>query len=858
MQPATAERWEGVSQKRELLESGNLAVCFHNNHILRWAEKELKMKTVKILGLIGFLAIAIFAQNTGTITGRVVQNSPTISQDTVRNKTVTLQAKTGDKIIETKTDNDGNFVFENVPGGDYRITVDCGYCRRDEVGREITVSAGQTLTLDIELPKIGISETVTVSADTEQTIEQVSKTVDVITGQEMRDRADFSLGESLRTIPGFRVQQLGGFGRTATIKTRGLRNQDTALLIDGIRFRDASAITGDASPFLSDFTLTSVSRVEVLRGSGSSLYGTNAIGGVVDFQTPKPQAGWHGQISGAFGGLGLARFRGNTSYGTENGRYGFNLGLSRTNYFEGIDSNDDAKNTNFQTRIELNPFKRLTVSLRGFVSDAFVKLNTSPNMIGPGPGNIHTIVDAEPLSISELERYAAGTPIGSLNRGNANFIPDTDDPDNFQRSKFYSGQGVATFVLNDKLFFQGYFQALFTKRKNVNGPGGVPFQPFGGDETSIYKGTIQTQNFHFNWRPNKINEIVAGVETEWEKFGNDGTGPGGSPNFTLDTEQTSRTFYAQDLLRFFGGRLQIAGGFRAQFFGVENPVMSGANPPYQNIQLDDPPTAYTFDGSFSYLFKTGTKIRAHAGNGYRVPSLFERLGAFYDSFSTPNRFVPIGDPRLKPERTTAFDGGVEQTFASNRARLSATYFYTTLTDIIGYGALPQPDPFGRDNNISGGGYLNLKGGISRGLELSGRFAPTVSTDLFASYTYTNSDQLVPQLPGSGVSRTFGVPTSQFTLVATQRFDRLWVNVDFVATSDYLTSIFSTTTFDTFIYRFAGNRRADVTAGYTFPVRGEKVNLRLFGTLENVFGYDYFENGFRTTGRTGRVGLSFGF
>src|SRR5213075_3449667 len=104
-------------------------------------------------------------------------------------------------------------------------------------------------------------------------------------GQQMRERADFALIESLRTIPGFRVAQSGGFGRVATIKTRGLRNQDTALLIDGIRFRDPTAITGDASPFVSDFTLTSVDRIEVLRGSGSSLYGTNAIGGVVDFQT---------------------------------------------------------------------------------------------------------------------------------------------------------------------------------------------------------------------------------------------------------------------------------------------------------------------------------------------------------------------------------------------------------------------------------------------------------------------------------------------------------------------------------------------------------------------------------------------
>ena len=127
---------------------------------------------------------------------------------------------------------------------------------------EVNVVAGQASEIDLELVEISpIHESVTVSAGQEQTVEQVSKTVNVIDGQEMRDRADFSLVESLRTIPGFRVQQLGGFGKTANIKTRGLRNQDTAILLDGIRFRDPSAITGDASPFLSDFTLTSVSKI---------------------------------------------------------------------------------------------------------------------------------------------------------------------------------------------------------------------------------------------------------------------------------------------------------------------------------------------------------------------------------------------------------------------------------------------------------------------------------------------------------------------------------------------------------------------------------------------------------------------
>lgn len=104
------------------------------------------------------------------------------------------------------------------------------------------------------------------------------------------------------------------------------------MLIDGIRFRDPTAITGDASPFISDFTLTSVDRIEVLRGSGSSLYGTNAIGGVVDFQTPGAKQGTHGQIGGALGGLGLGRFRANASHGIDEQELWIAAGASRTVY----------------------------------------------------------------------------------------------------------------------------------------------------------------------------------------------------------------------------------------------------------------------------------------------------------------------------------------------------------------------------------------------------------------------------------------------------------------------------------------------------------------------------------------------
>jgi hypothetical protein len=71
-------------------------------------------------------------------------------------------------------------------------------------------------------------------------------------------------------------------------------------------------------------------------------------------------------------------------------------------------------------------------------------------------------------------------------------------------------------------------------------------------------------------------------------------------------------------------------------------------------------------------------------------------------------------------------------------------------------------------------------------------------------------------------------------------------------------IFSNTAFSTYIYRFNGARKGDVTASYEIPAYSEKLKLRLFGTIENVFGYEYFENGFRTFSRTGRAGFALSF
>jgi outer membrane cobalamin receptor len=96
-------------------------------------------------------------------------------------------------------------------------------------------------------------------------------------------------------------------------------------------------------------------------------------------------------------------------------------------------------------------------------------------------------------------------------------------------------------------------------------------------------------------------------------------------------------------------------------------------------------------------------------------------------------------------------------------------------------------------------------------------------------------------------------------VATQRIGRrVLVNFDFSASSNYIGAVFDSGTFTSRGYRFDGLAKADLGASYSLPLGGDKRQLRFFGYVDNIFNDEYFENGFRTPGRTGRAGASFIF
>jgi vitamin B12 transporter len=810
-------------------------------------------KPFSILALLFFFSSfseSGFAQTHGTsavITVRVTDQRGAI----VQRATVTLYTRDGRVRIKMLTDEAGICRFEQLAPSEYLIEAEAaGFAR--SAAQVLRIERNASAKLDISLPLSGINEQVVITAQgTAQPVDEVSKAVSVVDQQEIDERDEAAISEALRTVPGLRVQQLGGPGSFTSIKTRGLRNEDTAVLIDGLRFRDAAAPQGDASGFLEDLIVTDVSRVEVLRGSGSSLYGSNAIGGVINIVTDEGGGPFHGSLLAEGGGLGMFRGRVQAAGGSRNNSLVYSAGFSHLNVGRGVDGQDEVRNSSGQGRVLFRLTPTTTLSGRIYAATSRLQLNNSPEGIGnlPPAG----IIEAIALSPEEQRRYEAGVPTSQLNVGAATFIPAANDPDNLRKANFFSCAFLFSQRPTETFGYSFSYQGLATNRTGLNGPLGVGFQPFGGSEQSDFDARVQTFNARFDVRAGRTNFITGGYEFENENFRNPSFQVNPADNSTVDVTQRSHSLFVQDQLRLLEDRLQISVAFRTQFFSLQQPKFTPtASAPYSGIVFQSPPTAYTGDGSIAYMVRSsGTKLRAHVGNGYRAPSLFERFGTFFGSFG----YSVFGDPRLRPDRSIAVDAGFDQTLFHNRLRSSATYFYTRLQEVIIFdfsGAInPATDPFGRF-----GGYRNTNGGISRGVELSVTTTPTRTLNVSASYTYTKSLQRTPQV--AGVLRSLVIPDHQFSLVATQRFSRrILVNFDLAASSDYLAPIFDPNAFASRAYRFRGLAKADLGGSYTLPF-GESRSLRFFGYVDNLFNREYFENGFRTPGRTGRTGASLSF
>ncbi|PYV40125.1 MAG: hypothetical protein DMG06_21140, partial [Acidobacteria bacterium] len=421
----------------------------------------------------------LLGQAGASLTGKVTDPQGS----SVVEASLTLYARTTGERKRVTSDATGTYRFDGLQPGDYILEAEAtGFARA--IVEDVHIERDGSLTLDVALKLERRHEEIVVTASgTAQTVDEVSKAISVIGEEEIDARDEFAISEALRTVPGLHVQQLGGPGAFTTIKVRGLRNEDTAVLIDGLRFRDAAAPQGDASGLIEDFIGTDLDRLEILRGSGSSLYGTNAIGGVINIVTAEGGGRSRGSLLAEGGSLGLFRGRAQVAGGLKHDRFAYSAGIAHLNVSTGVDGDDAARNTSVQGRLNYRFSPTATLTGRIYAADSFLQLNTSPQTIGQLPPT--GVIEAVPLPLDRLERYEAGTALSQLAVGTATFIPSANDPDSARRANFFSGALTFSQQPTSRFGYKFTYQGFISNRTISDGPGGVSFQP-GGNTRSDF------------------------------------------------------------------------------------------------------------------------------------------------------------------------------------------------------------------------------------------------------------------------------------------------------------------------------------------------------------------------------------
>jgi iron complex outermembrane receptor protein len=217
---------------------------------------------------------------------------------------------------------DGSFTFENVPPGSYHISVHSqGYStRRTETTVGTTASTPMNVTVD---PELHFEEVTTVTGDARSQFDVFQPTA-VLAGQELGKQLEMSLGATLESQPGVASRSFGPAPARPVI--RGLDGDRVQILQDGQRMGDLSSQSGDHGVTVNPAAAT---RIEVVRGPATLLYGANAIGGLVNVITNEipttPVNGATGNFTADFGSA-ATEAGGAADMHVGNGKVAFHVG----------------------------------------------------------------------------------------------------------------------------------------------------------------------------------------------------------------------------------------------------------------------------------------------------------------------------------------------------------------------------------------------------------------------------------------------------------------------------------------------------------------------------------------------------
>ena len=139
-------------------------------------------------------------------------------------------------------------------------------------------------------------DTIVVSAlRTPVETDRVSSSVTVLDLERIEQEQPIAVSDVLLRTPGISLSRNGGYGTATSLRVRGSDPGQTVLVVDGMRLADASTTDGGAD--FGNLFADDIERIEILRGPQSILWGSNAIGGVVNVLTNRPTAPLEGRVS---------------------------------------------------------------------------------------------------------------------------------------------------------------------------------------------------------------------------------------------------------------------------------------------------------------------------------------------------------------------------------------------------------------------------------------------------------------------------------------------------------------------------------------------------------------------------------
>jgi TonB-dependent heme/hemoglobin receptor len=270
-----------------------------------------QFRTPFLLGFLNLIIIPAMVFADHRITGRVVN---AISGDPVPNAEVMINQTTRG----TLTDARGEFVLRTE---DSDIGLRITHIGFEE--KRMQAGAGETILIELKETVLPMPNVTVISLGIEHTMRESAMPMQVVDRRTIQTLAPVTISDAVSAEPGIAISRDGAWG--TQINIRGLSKQKVVTLVDGNRIETATNIAGG----LSLIDMNGVERIEVIKGAASALYGSGALGGVVNIITQKnsfqERTACHGSI---LGGYSSADNRGSSRLTLDAGSRWWTLGVS--------------------------------------------------------------------------------------------------------------------------------------------------------------------------------------------------------------------------------------------------------------------------------------------------------------------------------------------------------------------------------------------------------------------------------------------------------------------------------------------------------------------------------------------------